>query len=527
MNGQEPEYVEALIEENGIISAMGSYDEMKQLLNKYILYDLEGKTLLPGFIDSHGHFLYYGRISMDVNLSTAKSINDIINIMKNHKYDGSGWLVGFGFDQNTFINGKTELTSDDLDKISTNVPIYVGHKSGHQGCFNSYLLKEFQKKEIQAKSIRKGYYVEEDLFKLLQERPALSKDKIRIMVKNASRAWLRNGQTTASECGAGMFADDFENINIICKQNLLPIDLIIYAKAVHMDKAIEMENKIINLVKNDKLIKIKRPLDDEYVNGARLAGIKYWLDGDLLNGYMSEPFEINPLAPESKELYYGQPTYTTKELINNVSKYFGTKYQINMHMIGDAAVDQALTTLSFGNSDRPIFTHAPNLRDDQFDKIKECDAIPSLLMIGAYRGADPAVKFIGMERAKRMNPAKELINAGITFTISHDCPVTPEPVVLPAIWQAATRISQNGNIFDEQKIDVYNALKAVTINAAYQFHEEKIKGSLEIGKIADFVILDKNPLKCPLMDIKDIVVMATIKGGKMLYKRNRMPIVEY
>ena len=200
--------------------------------------------------------------------------------------------------------------------------------------------------------------------------------------------------------------------------------------------------------------------------------------------------------------------------------------QINMHMNGDAAADQALRAIDkavkkHGMRDhRPVFIHATYLRPDQIAKVKACGAVPSFLTAGLPTGGDAVLKLWGAERAARSMATATLLAAGIPFTFSHDAPVSPVPSVMALVDAGVNRRAASGTVIGAaERISPYHALRAVTATAAYQIKEERKKGTLEPGKLADLVILEQNPLKVDPTTIKDIVVIETIKEGRTVFKR--------
>jgi predicted amidohydrolase YtcJ len=195
-------------------------------------------------------------------------------------------------------------------------------------------------------------------------------------------------------------------------------------------------------------------------------------------------------------------------------------------MNGDAAAEQALVAIEnavkkYGKSDhRPVFVHASYMRPDQIKRMKAVGGIPSYLVASIPAGGSTVLNNFGKERADHMVATNTMIKNGMKFTISHDAPVSGTPAILPLVWAAVNRTTNEGIVIGSgEKITPYQALLAVTNYAAYQIKEEKSKGSLEVGKLADMVILDKNPLKVLPETIKDIEVLETIKEGVSVFKK--------
>lgn len=171
------------------------------------------------------------------------------------------------------------------------------------------------------------------------------------------------------------------------------------------------------------------------------------------------------------------------------------------------------------NELRPVMIHCQTVRNDQLDKMVELDMIPSIFNAHTYYWGDVHLKNLGQERGSRVSPTKSAFDRGLVVNFHQDAPVVA-PDMLHTIWCAVNRITRKGvQIGPEECVSVYDALKAVTINGAYAYFEENEKGSIEQGKLADFVILDQNPLEVDKMKIKDIQVMETIKEGESVFKR--------
>lgn len=168
---------------------------------------------------------------------------------------------------------------------------------------------------------------------------------------------------------------------------------------------------------------------------------------------------------------------------------------------------------------RPVMLHCQTARDDQLDKMADLKMIPSIFVGHVYYWGDIHKKNLGDTRGRRISPCKSALDRGRVLNFHQDTPVT-KPDMLHSVWAAVNRVTRGGEVLGpEQRIGVYDALKAITINTAYAYHEEQEKGTLEAGKLADLVILDKSPLKTDKMKLKDIVVLETIKEGKTLYKK--------
>jgi hypothetical protein len=163
--------------------------------------------------------------------------------------------------------------------------------------------------------------------------------------------------------------------------------------------------------------------------------------------------------------------------------------------------------------------HSQTVREDQLDAMKELGIIPSFFGMHTYYWGDwHRDSVLGPERAARISPAASALKRGMIYTQHHDAPVAL-PSSMMILASQVNRTTRSGQVLGaEQRVSVIDALKSITINAAYQYFEENTKGSLEPGKLADFVVLDKNPLEVQPMAIKDIKVIETIKEGQTIYR---------
>ena len=544
MRGMEPEYVESLAVRDGKILYTGKVTEAKSEFGaKAQLVDLGGKTMLPGFIDTHGHFVYFGKNLVDANLFNCADVPELLARMKKQveRTPKDAWIVGFGYQPRGMKEGRPP-TIEELDQISKDVPVMIVDSSGHMGVGNSAAFLAagitaetpdptggaFTRKE-DGKSLA-GPMEETALNAVRAMRPPFSNELAAQAITGASQVWASYGQTTAMEAGLGLGNDDIQIVTHAIDAKLLPIDLYIAAKDSALDDTLAASYSIstqYNLKAGEVVEKLKaaRPdLDNRYINRARLGGVKFWLDGSLDTAWFTKPYTQTPQGKTTPFSGYQQ---IPDEVLDAVfDKYWTTDFQIHMHMNGDAAADQALSSISkavkkYGMRDaRPVFVHGAWLRIDQIERVKTYGAIPSFLTSGIVFGGDSVVKLWGPERSAGAMASRTFLRSGLTFTFSHDAPVSPVPSILSLVDAGVNRISETGQVIGpDERIPPYHALRAVTSMAAYQLKEEKSKGTLEVGKLADLVILDKNPLKVESTTIKDIVVVETIKEGNTVFKR--------
>jgi len=546
MRGASPEYAEALAVKDGTILAVGRKADVARHSGPTTRQvDLAGHTLLPGFIDTHGHMVYFGKNLVDADLFGSKDIPELVGRMmaQADKVPAGGWLVGFGYQPKLMTEKRTPSRAE-LDTISTDIPVMIVDSSGHAGAGNSKL---FEVAGIDADTpdpagglfargpggkTLLGPMEETALNAVRSQRPPFTGKLAADAITGAAKRWASYGQTTAMEAGLGLGSDDVGIVLQTIQENLLPIDLYIAAKDSTVDDALAAAYRVGEAVKaadgtgdvTKRLLAARPDLDQRYVNRVRLGGVKFWLDGSLDTAWMNEPYAANPPGKTGEYRAYRQIPDEVLEAA--FDRFWPTDFQIHMHMNGDAAADQALEAIEkavakHGMHDhRPVFVHASFLRDDQIAKMKKYGAVPSFLTSGLLPGGDAVVRMWGEDRAGHSMAARTMLEEGIPFTFSHDAPVSPEPWILTLVSCGVNRKTPSGRVIGpDQRIPPYAALRAVTAMAAYEIKEEKTKGTLEPGKLADLVILDKNPLDVPSDTIGEIAVLETIKEGKTIWLR--------
>jgi predicted amidohydrolase YtcJ len=248
---------------------------------------------------------------------------------------------------------------------------------------------------------------------------------------------------------------------------------------------------------------------------------------------MSKPYYQAP--PGEKPDYCGYPTYESEEHILELFKEcMNNRWQLQMQCNGDAAIDncldiyeKALQETGLTEDLRPVLIHAQTIREDQMDRIQALGIIPSFFHDHVYYWGDwYRTVVLGPERASRISPLAWAAKRGMRFTLHQDCPIGP-PNMMLLLDTAVNRRTRNGNVLGEEfAVDIMTALKAVTIDAAYQCFDDDVKGSLEVGKRGDMVVLDQDILTVPKDKIRDIQVIATIKEGAIIYQAEDMECVE-
>lgn len=511
-------YAEAVCVENGRIISVGKQEtvlELKQIGDEVI--DLNGKTMLPGFIDAHSHFIGTANAMTQCDLSFCEDFNDIIQTMKNFKekrmLSDVDWIIGSNYDQN-FLKEGEHPDKNVLDKISTTNPILLVHASSHMGVTNSKGL-EIQKIDEKTKDFDGGRYgrisgtnepngyMEENVFLEFQSKvPMQSMETLISCIEEAQKMYASYGITTIQD---GMVGKPlFQLLQYASSTNKLYLDVVGYADIITAGEIFEEQPMYAN----------------QYHNHFKLGGFKIFLDGSPQGktAWMTKPYE-------NEENYKGYPIHSDEELKKYIRFALDKKQQLLAHCNGDAAAEQYVSMFMNVLKERKekdifraVMIHAQLVRKDQLERMAKIGMIPSFFVVHTYYWGDIHLKNFGLERGSQISPVKDAVDLHMKYTFHQDTPVVPPDMML-TISSAVNRVSKTGqNIGENQCISVLDALKAVTSYAAYQYFEENEKGTITKGKYADFVILDKNPLETRKEEIADIKVVMTIKENKIIYK---------
>ncbi|TDX10507.1 amidohydrolase [Flavobacterium sp. S87F.05.LMB.W.Kidney.N] len=535
MEGSQPQYVEAVGVKNGKIIFAGSIAEAENFQGgETEMKDIKGKTMLPGFIDAHGHVWNAGFQAVAANLlpapdGTGNDIASIISLLNKWKASNKnaigkyGWIVGFGYDD-AQLKEKLPPTADDLDKVSATIPVIIIHQSGHLAVMNHKALEmsgyNAASKNPAGGLIRRKNGSNEPngvleemamftpLFKIMGTLDEEANEKI---AEAGLKSYIRFGFTTAQEGRAT--SDACTTWLKLAAKNKLTIDVAAYP---------DIQSQMAYMKKNG--------IQKEYKNHFRIAGVKLSLDGSPQGktAWLTKPYIIPP--PGQPKTYSGYPAFPKEsDAVALVDSAYANNWQILAHCNGDAAIDEYIkavkhATRLYGKKDRrTIAIHSQTARLDQLDTMKSLGIMPSFFGMHTYYWGDwHRDETLGKERAYRISPAGTALKKGMIFTQHHDAPVAlPNSIMI--LYSVVNRISRSGDVIGpEERISAYDALRSITIWAAYQYFEENNKGSLKKGKLADLVILDKNPIKINPLNIKDIQVVETIKEGKTVFKNTAL-----
>lgn len=479
-------YADHLLTEDGIIKEAGRGEMPKA--DEYV--DLDGKTLMPSFIDPHSHMSSVAYSFLRVQLDEITSIGEIKEKIKRFIVDGGRqdqWITAMGYDNN-ILEDNRHITDKDLDDIPGGCAIVVEHKSGHSGVFNTEAQKKLGITGAKDGLLEEGPYLDR-----LKEVPMESGRDLLEAYKKAQEKYFSHGITTAQEgYGLGVLLPLYKEI---VDSGILDIDLTAYPDFESIEKWYSAFPKS----------------RDRYDRNFKIGGLKIMLDG-------SPQGKTAWISGKYTDGTCGYPAMEREETYKRVSWAAENNIQVIAHCNGDMACGQFIDAVGKYKNDRAVMIHAQLIRKDQLDDVKKYGIIPSFFVAHVFHWGDTHIKNLGMERASGISPAASALKKGILFTFHQDAPVI-EPDMFETVWCAAARKTENGVLLGEdERISAAEALKAVTVNAAYQYFEENSKGSLREGKRENLIIIDKDPLKTDLDDIRNIKVLKTIKDGKTVFE---------
>ncbi len=511
--------IEAILVEDGIIAKVGTVEKIRKSASTDTEFvDLEGKTLMPSFIDAHGHIAMAAQMSNACNLAKCETFEEVVDTLSEFKAINNiaddDLIFGFGYDHN-FLPNEQHPTKDILDQVSADIPIFLLHTSAHMGCVNSKVLDLMSVNEttenpsggifgrVENSTEPNGYLEENAMFSVM----GLVNDKLQVDIFEAMRKtqleYLRNGITTAQEGASNK--ETVGLLTMLAEQDKLLIDIVSYPIITpEVTEIFETHSKYVN----------------QYYNKFKIGGYKVVLDGSPQgkSAWLTKPYE-------NSGDYAGYPWFEDAQVEEFMDIAIRDNQQVLVHCNGDASGDQFLNSYekalekangsqSLANKDlRPVMIHCQTAREDQLDKMAELDIIPSIFVGHVYYWGDVHLRNLGPERGTNVSPVQTAFDRNLIVNFHQDTPVT-EPNPLLSVWAAVNRVTRGGIVLGEhQRCTVFDALKAITINGAYSYFEEDVKGTIAEGKIADLVILDNNPLEIDPMKIKDIKVLETIKNG--------------
>ncbi len=497
------------------------------------IIDLNGATLIPGFIDTHNHILFYAQNLSKVDCSSPlnKSIEDILERLaqKAAKTPAGEWILGFGYDD-TLLQDNRHPERKDLDKISTKHPIMIRHTSGHMEVVNS---KAIELAGISEKTpVGKGGYFgldrQGELNGVLYESPAMNlinsiipvdpEEKVMENLGVAVEEYLSQGITTNTDAGVGIVLDEDElEVHLKVAQNgVNPMRTRLMIMHHLLGEGAKFEGYTAEMLDNQ----IR-----QQTNGlVELDSAKMFQDGSIqgLTGALRKPYHCDSSL-------YGEFMHEQEKFNEEILDLHDRGFRIAIHGNGDRAIGSILDGFNYALEKSPKNDHRHRIEHVQTATIEDLNRMQKLGVAGSffinhvyYWGDRHESIFLGPERARRISPLADAVERELLFTLHSDCPVTPISPLF-SVWAAVNRLTREGKVLGpEQRCDVITALKAMTIYAAKLAFSEDKTGSIEIGKYADFAVLDNDPTKINPEAIKDICVLQTLIDGKVVYQKAKV-----
>jgi len=518
---------EAVAVRDGRIIAVGSRTDVDAYRRaKTQDYDLRGRTMLPGFVDSHGHVVFGGLQALSANLlappdGAVKDIASLQATLSKWAEDNAGvvgkvnMIIGFGYD-NAQLAELRHPTRQDLDAVSKDVPIIIVHQSGHLGVANS---KALALAGIDASStpppggvIRRdgdgepnGVLEEYAFFGALMPTLArLGPEGILAFARAGTRLWASFGYTTAQDgrSSPGIVGA----LRTLGATGDLPIDVVAYPDVLEAREFIAAN------------------VSRRYRDRVRVGGAKLTIDGSPqgFTALRDRPY-YDPVG-DYPPGYAGYAAITLQQALDAVDWAYANDIQILTHANGEGASDMLIAAIGAAQKAhgakplRPVLIHGQFLREDQVDAYARLGVFPSLFPMHTFYWGDwHRDHTVGPANADNISPTGWVRQRGMMFGTHHDAPVA-FPDSMRVLSATVTRRTRSGDILGPaQRVDVMTALKAMTIWPAWQHFEESTKGSIEVGKLADFVILSDDPTAVDPETLAELRVRVTIKEDKVVY----------
>ncbi len=511
MNPKQPKAQAAAIKD-GRFTAVGDSKRILSHVGKDTRkIDLEGKTVIPGFIDTHVHGTSLGRLLSQIDLRDVRSIKEIqqkINEWATRIPRGK-WIIGHGWDQDKLAEKRYPLRID-LDQAAPGHPVLLTRVCGHLGIVNTQAMKRagITKQTVQPtggcidsdpETGEPNGILRENALNLIHGcLPEETEKKLTETCLLACQEMVEEGITTAHWIISS--SNETRALQRLNKRGKLPLRVYILSPIECLDHLIELG--LSTGFGDDKL---------------KIGSIKIMTDGSLgaRTAALKRPYED---APENK----GMLLYPRKQLEKMVKKAHEANLQVSIHAIGDKTIEMVLKVLEKvlqktpRNSHRHRLEHVSVLNATLIRKMKDIDVIASVqphFIVSDFWIPDR----LGEARARWTYALKSLLNEGVMITGSSDAPVEPVSPIL-GIYAAVTR-----KTFPQERLTVEEALRLYTINAAYASFEEDAKGSIEKGKFADLAVLSQDPSKVAPQQIKKIMVEMTITAGRIVFTKSNNP----
>jgi predicted amidohydrolase YtcJ len=530
VNPAQPAAEAVAIKDGRIVAVGNEPDVMKHKGDATEVVDLGGRTLVPGFVDGHSHF--FSLIDVQTQALCAsppagqcKNVADVIaalkRVQKQRKLGPGTFVMGFGYDPELLAE-KRPPTKQELDAAFPDNPVILVHVSGHGAMLNSKALATYGITAATptptggvigrepGSAEPNGLLFETAFLPIFAKLPGPDGDEAIELLKTGQELYLREGITTAQE-GATM-KHQVDLLRAFADRGELKLDVVLLPFIAEIDA----------------IFAGKPPRNEpEYRNRLRIGGVKVVMDGSPQGRTAAFTTPYLTDGPAGQKQWRGDLSFPQPVLNDWVKKVYDGGATLFVHCNGDAAIDALLEAHRFASDGEPakprgtVGVHSQFIRRDQLEKYKAWSITPSFFTIHCFYFGDTHVANRGREQADFISPMKSARALGMRPANHTDFNVAPLDQIF-TIHTAVNRISRSGQtIGADERITPIEALEAITIDGARMYGEEAKKGSIEIGKLADLVVLSANPLTVPPATIETIRVEETIKEGKTVWKRGR------
>lgn len=503
------------------IIGVGNSQEIKALGGpETLILDLKGRSLLPGFVDAHCHARIYGTMQLQVQCSSnhVKSIEGMKRqiALRAAITPPGGWILGRGYNH-LALKERRHPTRWDFDEVAPNHKVFITRTCGHIAVANSPVLAEFGitrdtpdpeggRIERDSHGEPNGVLYEQAMLQIRMKTLPSTNDLEKGM-KLMNRDFLSLGITSVHDA-SGMNPEEIRTFQRGVAEGWIQVRLYLMFRSSGPSNQlgeIYLQSGLMTGLGNEKL---------------RLGPYKLILDGSGSGGSaaMRTPYLHNPA--DFGILYMSQD-----ELNKKVLKAHEAGYQVAIHAIGDKAIEMALLSFEQALKQHPRLNHRHRIEHCGFldesltNKIYELGIVPVIGVPFLYELGDTYIDIYGLDRLNGIYPLHLLLERGIQAPLSSDAPVI-QPNPMHGIYTAVTHKTKTGKIIaPDERVTIMQALRAYTLFGAYASFEEDIKGSVEVGKLADLIVLSRNILECPPEEILNTSVDLTMVDGVVVYQK--------
>jgi predicted amidohydrolase YtcJ len=526
MDGPAPRMVQAVVARGGKILFAGPLAQARKIAGpKPEEHDLNGATMLPGLVDAHSHFSMLMQINTGIDLdgsgASPKDIPALIakvrqGIERKQIPEGE-WVIAWNY-KDAALAEKRHVTRDDLDAALPRHKVMLMHFTGHGLVANSAALAAAGVADDvdnpsgglflrDANGRPNGVVFEAALMPFYKVLPRPTPAQMLDALDETQMGYARNGYTHAQD-GASQL-DQMNFLTGPAATSRMKIDLAVLPSFAGLETL------------------LKRPdlKFGSYQGHVKLQGIKFVLDGSpqARTAFFTREYKLG--SPEGHHPWHGEPIVKQAEFEALARQVHARGWQMFVHANGDAAIDMAILGfdalgIKAKDNRRPVVIHSQFQRPDHLPAYKRIGVGPAYFSNHTHYFADIHRSNFPAEVVGFISPFKAAMKAGLHPSNHSDAPVTTlDPFI--QLWSSMARTSLTGVVNGpDQRLSAYEGLQMLTTGPAWQVFEENRKGRIKAGLLADFVVLDKNPLKTPVDQIRGIKVMMTVKEGKVIWRRD-------